>query len=86
MNRRRLNCCALIRRSKPRSANAWPPCAPAATTPVPPNCARTWRRPRAARDNLLPPIIDCVEGDVTLGEICHTLRGVFGEYRPSVHI
>ncbi len=37
-------------------------------------------------DNLLPPIIACVEGDVTLGEICHTLRGVFGEYRPSVHI
>mgnify|MGYP001161960375 CR=1 FL=1 len=37
-------------------------------------------------DNLLPPIIACVEGDMTLGEICHTLRGVFGEYRPSVNI
>jgi methylmalonyl-CoA mutase N-terminal domain/subunit len=37
-------------------------------------------------DNLLPPIIACVEGEVTLGEICHTLRGVFGEYRPSVSI
>jgi len=24
-----------------------------------------------------------VENDVTLGEICHTLRGVWGEYKPS---
>lgn len=33
-------------------------------------------------ENLMPIIIACVEGDVTLGEICGTLRGVFGEYRP----
>jgi methylmalonyl-CoA mutase N-terminal domain/subunit len=37
-------------------------------------------------DNLMPLFITCVENDVTLGEICHTLRGVFGEYRPSVSI
>ncbi len=37
-------------------------------------------------DNLMPLFIECVENDVTLGEICHTLRGVFGEYRPSVTI
>jgi methylmalonyl-CoA mutase N-terminal domain/subunit len=36
--------------------------------------------------NLMPLIIECVEHDVTLGEICHTLRGVFGEYRPSVRV
>jgi methylmalonyl-CoA mutase N-terminal domain/subunit len=36
--------------------------------------------------NLMPVIVACVEGDVTLGEICHTLRGVFGEYQPSVGI
>ncbi|HLU10612.1 MAG TPA: methylmalonyl-CoA mutase family protein, partial [Oceanobacillus sp.] len=35
-------------------------------------------------DNLMPLIIECVDNDVTLGEICHTLRGVFGEYRPEV--
>jgi methylmalonyl-CoA mutase N-terminal domain/subunit len=35
-------------------------------------------------DNLMPLIIECVENDVTLGEIAHTLRGVFGEYRPPV--
>ena len=34
-------------------------------------------------ENLLPLFITCVEHDVTLGEICHTLRGVWGEYRPS---
>jgi methylmalonyl-CoA mutase N-terminal domain/subunit len=31
-------------------------------------------------DNLMPVLIACAEGDVTLGEMCHTLRGVFGEY------
>ncbi len=34
-------------------------------------------------ENLMPLFIACVENDVTLGEICHTLRGVWGEYRPS---
>jgi methylmalonyl-CoA mutase N-terminal domain/subunit len=37
-------------------------------------------------ENLMPLFITCVENDVTLGEICHTLRGVFGEYRPTVSI
>ena len=30
--------------------------------------------------NLLPLFIECVENDVTLGEICAVLRQVFGEY------
>ena len=34
-------------------------------------------------DNLMPLLITCVEHDVTLGEVSHTLRGVFGEYRPD---
>lgn len=34
--------------------------------------------------NLMPLFISCVENDVTLGEICHTLRDVWGEYRPVV--
>jgi methylmalonyl-CoA mutase N-terminal domain/subunit len=44
------------------------------------------RLERAAKssENLMPLFIECVENDVTLGEICHTLRGVFGEYRPSI--
>jgi len=37
-------------------------------------------------ENLMPLLIECVENDVTLGEICSTLRGVFGEYKPSVII
>jgi methylmalonyl-CoA mutase N-terminal domain/subunit len=39
-----------------------------------------------SRENLLPLFVECVENDVTLGEICHTLRAVFGEYRPDVRI
>jgi methylmalonyl-CoA mutase N-terminal domain/subunit len=37
-------------------------------------------------DNLMPYILACVEGEVTLGEICGTLRDVFGEYQPAVGI
>lgn len=33
-------------------------------------------------ENLLPLLIECVENSVTLGEICGTLREVFGEYQP----
>ena len=38
------------------------------------------------RDNLLPLILDAVRAQVTLGEICHALRGVFGVHQPSVVI
>jgi methylmalonyl-CoA mutase N-terminal domain/subunit len=31
-------------------------------------------------ENLIPFFIECVETDVTLGEICNTLREVWGEY------
>jgi methylmalonyl-CoA mutase, N-terminal domain len=43
---------------------------------------------RAARgsENLLPPILEAVRAEVTLGEICGALRGVFGTHQPSVVI
>jgi hypothetical protein len=28
--------------------------------------------------------VDCVEANVTVGEICHSLRRLWGEYRPTV--
>ena len=37
-------------------------------------------------DNLMPLFVEAVENDVTLGEICNTLRGVWGEYRPKFSI
>jgi methylmalonyl-CoA mutase N-terminal domain/subunit len=33
--------------------------------------------------NLMPPILDCVRAEVTLGEIADTLRGIYGEYREA---
>jgi methylmalonyl-CoA mutase N-terminal domain/subunit len=36
----------------------------------------------AGTENLLPRIRACVEADVTLGEISHALRSVWGEHRP----
>ena len=34
--------------------------------------------------NLMPYFIECVKHDVTLGEICGTLRRIWGEYQPPV--
>jgi methylmalonyl-CoA mutase N-terminal domain/subunit len=34
-------------------------------------------------ENLMPLIIECVESKVTLGEICSTLRSLWGEYDPA---
>lgn len=36
-----------------------------------------------SQENLMPLFVEAVENDVTLGEICHSLRGVWGEYRPN---
>jgi methylmalonyl-CoA mutase N-terminal domain/subunit len=43
----------------------------------------------AARDNsvdLMPPIIEAVRAEATLGEICGAMREVFGEYHPPATI
>jgi len=33
-------------------------------------------------ENLMPHFIECVENDITLGEICWVMRKVWGEYQP----
>jgi len=35
-------------------------------------------------DNLMPHILDAAKAYATLGEMCGVLRGVFGEYKPTV--
>jgi len=35
-------------------------------------------------ENMMPLFIECVEADMTLGEICHCLREVWGEYQPPL--
>ena len=37
-------------------------------------------------ENLVPKILECVENFVTVGEISHTLRGVWGEYQEGITI
>jgi methylmalonyl-CoA mutase, N-terminal domain len=37
-------------------------------------------------ENILPRILDCVESYVTVGEISHKLRKVWGEYREAITI
>ncbi len=41
-------------------------------------------RAARGRDNLMPRLVEAVEGSVTLGEICERLRAVFGLHQPSV--
>jgi methylmalonyl-CoA mutase N-terminal domain/subunit len=36
--------------------------------------------------NLMPCFIECVDNDITLGEICAVLRQVFGEYHPPAWV
>jgi methylmalonyl-CoA mutase N-terminal domain/subunit len=36
--------------------------------------------------NLVPTFVECVENNVTLGEICSVLRRVFGEYHPPTWV
>jgi methylmalonyl-CoA mutase N-terminal domain/subunit len=44
------------------------------------------QRAAEGADNLVPIMVECVESKVTLGEIGHRLRGVWGEQRESVVI
>ncbi len=37
-------------------------------------------------ENMLPLFIECVENDITLGEICHVLRRTWGEYQPPAFL
>ena len=37
-------------------------------------------------ENLLPRILECVESEVTVGEISHALRKVWGEYKEAVSV
>ena len=37
-------------------------------------------------DNLMPLFIECVDNDLTLGEICGVLRKVWGEYQPPAWV
>jgi len=36
-----------------------------------------------SEENLMPHILEGVKASVSIGEICNTLRGVWGEYRPK---
>ena len=38
------------------------------------------RRVAKSEENLMPPIVEAVKAEATIGEICEALRDVFGEY------
>jgi methylmalonyl-CoA mutase N-terminal domain/subunit len=44
------------------------------------------RQTAQGEGNLMPPILDCVRANCTLGEICDVLRAIFGEYEPTVKV
>jgi methylmalonyl-CoA mutase N-terminal domain/subunit len=43
-------------------------------------------RAAQATDNLVPFLIEAVKAYATIGEICHVLRGVFGEHREIITV
>ena len=45
------------------------------------NCLSILKQGAKGNDNLMPPILEAVKAYATLGEICNTLREVFGEYQ-----
>jgi methylmalonyl-CoA mutase N-terminal domain/subunit len=47
-------------------------------------CLEELKKKASTGENLMPPIIQCVENYASLGEICDVLRSVWGEYRESV--
>jgi methylmalonyl-CoA mutase, N-terminal domain len=44
------------------------------------------RRAAAGKENLMPPIINAVKAYATVGEICHALKEVFGEYQEPLEL
>jgi methylmalonyl-CoA mutase N-terminal domain/subunit len=44
----------------------------------------TLKEAAQGNDNLMPPILDCVRSYATLGEMCDTLRSVYGEYQEPI--
>ena len=51
-----------------------------------PGALAALRTAAAGEGELMPAILDAVRADATLGEICGTLRDVFGEYQPPTTI
>jgi methylmalonyl-CoA mutase N-terminal domain/subunit len=47
-------------------------------------CLTNFKSSAQTDENLLPKILDCVENYVTVGEISHCLRSVWGEYQEGV--
>ncbi|MDQ0417315.1 methylmalonyl-CoA mutase N-terminal domain/subunit [Croceifilum oryzae] len=45
-------------------------------------CLAALQEAASGTENLMPFIIDAVRNYATVGEICHTMRKVFGEYQP----
>lgn len=45
-------------------------------------CLSALQQAASGTENLMPYIINAVRNYATVGEICHTLRKVFGEYQP----
>jgi methylmalonyl-CoA mutase N-terminal domain/subunit len=44
------------------------------------------RKAAAGKDNLMPPLIGAVKAYATVGEICNTLKEIFGEYEEPLEL
>ena len=68
------------------SASASPASAPSATPTTAASRARRGPRDRAGTGNLLPPMREALRARCTIGEICGTLRELWGTYDGPAHM
>ena len=61
----------------------WLPCGRSGMQTGSADCFPGSSRPCGGDENLMPLLIECVENDLTLGEICGVLRQVWGEYQAA---
>jgi methylmalonyl-CoA mutase N-terminal domain/subunit len=47
-------------------------------------CLASLRAAAAGTENLMPPILNAVKAEATVGEICDAMRSVFGEYQEQL--
>ena len=78
---RRCRCCGSMLRSNRRKSNGCARCVSAAIRQL--SSLNKLEQAAATTENLLPPILECVESYATVGEISNRLRRVWGEYRET---
>ena len=81
--RSRTSRCGSTRRSRRPRPTGWRGCAPSGTPPRSTRALADLRAAAEGTDNVLYPMKEALRARATVGEVCGTLREVWGLYRPT---